>query len=303
MAIALVASTSKAAPGGFSVTTDPIDTTGATLIIIHRVDWGGASSVSDSKGNPWSGGLGANTSSFMTEEVIYLLNPTVGTNHTFTLANSRCAISVAAYSGVLSYDGNKNDDGTVSGTSFATGSVTPSQNNCLVIAAAGFGDDGAGPSAGTVGVSGGSLAIIQNVNAVAGVNQGNTFAHWIQTTATAVDATFSWTTTSRALGSIGVFRADPTPPPSATIRGSMVAGVKTTVKATRAIAFGLDDNTNVHAEAGKFKVFGDFEVTGETTFASGVVIGDLTAIMHAIVTAGGEVVVDSDGHVVFVQEP
>jgi hypothetical protein len=272
MAIARVVKTSKAAPGGYSVTTDPIDTTGASLIVLHVVYWGGAFSLSDSKGNTWTQGLGQNTSSFMTEHVIYALAPTVGTNHTFTLGNSRCSITVAAYSGVSAYDGNKNDDGVVSGTTFATGSVTPSQNNCLVIAAAGFGEDGVGPSAGSVSVSGGSLAIIENVNAVSANNQGNTLAEWIQTTATAVDATFTWTTNSRALGTIGVFRADPSPPPSAVIRGSAVFGVKTSVKATRAIAFGLDDATNNHTEAGKFKVFGNVEVTGTTQLTGAVTV-------------------------------
>lgn len=52
------------------------------------------------------------------------------------------------------------------------------------------------------------------------------------------------------------------------IQGSAVFGVNTTVKATRAVAFGLDGNTNVLSTAGKLKVFGDFEVTGTTTLAS-----------------------------------
>lgn len=45
-------------------------------------------------------------------------------------------------------------------------------------------------------------------------------------------------------------------------RGSAVFGVTTTVKATRSVAFGLDDATNVHDEAGKLKVFGHHSVTG-----------------------------------------
>lgn len=57
--------------------------------------------------------------------------------------------------------------------------------------------------------------------------------------------------------SIVMFAMAPAP-----ITGSLVAGVNTTITATRAIAFGLDDATNVHSEAGKFKVFGDSSVTG-----------------------------------------
>jgi hypothetical protein len=56
------------------------------------------------------------------------------------------------------------------------------------------------------------------------------------------------------------------------IIGSAVFGVTTTVTATRAIAFGLDNAVNVHGTAGMFKVFGDMEVTG--SFASGTSLSD-----------------------------
>lgn len=55
---------------------------------------------------------------------------------------------------------------------------------------------------------------------------------------------------------------------AAQIRASLVAGENTTVNVERAIAFGLDGNTNVHSESGKFKVFGDMEVTGTVTLGA-----------------------------------
>jgi hypothetical protein len=82
------------------------------------------------------------------------------------------------------------------------------------------------------------------------------------------------------------------------IIGSFVAGVKTTVTATRAAAFGLDNNTNVHDEAGWFKIFGNLEVTGETRLTT-TTISNKAEIIESIVTASGEIVVDSDGNVVF----
>ena len=81
---------------------------------------------------------------------------------------------------------------------------------------------------------------------------------------------------------------------TAQIVGSAVFGVTTTVTAPRAIAFGLDDNVNVHHEAGWFKVFGNMEVTGETRFTN------FGTSLDGIVTAGGEIVIDSDGNVVYV---
>lgn len=50
--------------------------------------------------------------------------------------------------------------------------------------------------------------------------------------------------------------------PAAVIQGSAVFGVNTTVTVTRAIAMGLDGNTNVHNTVGQHKVFGDMHVTG-----------------------------------------
>lgn len=84
------------------------------------------------------------------------------------------------------------------------------------------------------------------------------------------------------------------------IRGTAVFGVTTTVTASRAIAFGVDGNVNVHNEAGKVKVFGDFEVTGETTLTGGVLMDDPVSILDTIVTTSdGEIVFDSDGKIVY----
>jgi len=59
-------------------------------------------------------------------------------------------------------------------------------------------------------------------------------------------------------------------PMAQTVRGSFVAGEKTTVKGPRAAAFGLDGNTNIHDEEGKLKVFGKFELTETITFPDNV---------------------------------
>lgn len=65
-----------------------------------------------------------------------------------------------------------------------------------------------------------------------------------------------------SMGPIEMFEGPEDTSP-AEITGSLVAGVNTTVTATRAIAFGLNEETsNLHDEIGKFKVFGDSSVTG-----------------------------------------
>lgn len=60
--------------------------------------------------------------------------------------------------------------------------------------------------------------------------------------------------------------------PLAAIRGSAVFGVTTSVRASRAVAFGLDDAVNELTEEGKLKIFGDFEVTGESTLGAFTVL-------------------------------
>lgn len=131
---------------------------------------------------------------------------------------------------------------------------------------------------------------------------GTTLECWVNdvSVGTHVDASFSGGSAGLAFVA-GVFDAtadDWVGVGEMLIKGSAVFGVTTTVKATRAVAFGLDDATNVLDEAGKMKVFGDFEVTGDVEFPA-VTITDPSSLFDRIVTAGGEVVVDGDGNLVF----
>jgi hypothetical protein len=89
-------------------------------------------------------------------------------------------------------------------------------------------------------------------------------------------------------------------PDPTTIEGSSVFGVTTTVTATRAVAFGLDGETNTLSEAGKVKVFGNLVVTGDVTFTGDVTVSEPSALMDSIVTTGSEIVYDSSGNVVVV---
>jgi hypothetical protein len=75
------------------------------------------------------------------------------------------------------------------------------------------------------------------------------------------------------------------------IKGSIVVGVKGTVKSTRSFLVSLDDNTNVLNEAGKMKVCGDFEVTGDTTLGGITLPLDLDDLGDVTITspASGQV--------------
>ncbi len=84
---------------------------------------------------------------------------------------------------------------------------------------------------------------------------------------------------------------------SETVRGSFVAGENTTVRGSRAAAFGLDGNTNVHDEEGKLKVFGKFEATDDSVFRGNLEVdGDLTVAGSSPIGSG------AGGAVAFIEE-
>lgn len=140
--IALVASTAKFL-GEFADTTDPIDTTGASLIVVAVASYSSVTpSVSDSKGSTWTALTkymhGSSTTSM---QLFYSKNPNVGSNHTFIVTGSGIyeSVAVAAFSGTDTAVGIDGATGAVSGpgavTTLQPGSVTPSEDNCVLVTA------------------------------------------------------------------------------------------------------------------------------------------------------------------------
>jgi hypothetical protein len=115
-------------PGGDGGSTSGIDTTGATLIVV-AISRFNIATLSDSKGNSWSQGN-------VRSELYYCINPTVGSGHTFTYAASIAApaISVACYSGSDPVFDQTNVAKSAAVSALATGSVTPTVNNSLLVA-------------------------------------------------------------------------------------------------------------------------------------------------------------------------
>jgi hypothetical protein len=279
MGFRLVASTSAGAPSGGSVTSPAIDTTGANWIVVHRVDFGGAFSISDSYGNAPTDGPGALTEGFMTEEFLYYENPAVGPGHTFTLGNSRCAIVVMAFAGIIDIDytgpsvQNKSTGGIGGGggTGFTTGAVTPTAVHALIIAGLGVGSGGAAPTSGTIAVSGGSLAIDEVVNHTAANNQGNAVAFQVQSgSPAAVAATWSWTGTTIGIGTIAVFLIEA--PVSDPIVGTVVCGAKGTVTSSLTFLANLDNATRTVHEPNTFVIGGKLKVLGTTDLGGAVTV-------------------------------
>lgn len=195
-------------------TTGSLDTSGMSLLVAVVGSYSdvAAPTLSDSKANTWT----AKTASINVDAgrvvIHYAYNPTVGTGHTFTLTGTGvyAALAVCAFSGVLVTDPFDVENGAITGaaTSLATGSITPSQNDALLIAGLNQTDDvAAGLSINL------SYTIVEAQAAVGGVNYGTALAYLIQTTAGASNPTWSWTTSAAASARIAAFKAAAGPIP------------------------------------------------------------------------------------------
>lgn len=181
--------------------TGAINTTGANFISIaistYLMD-PSTSNISDSKGNTWNklasyvSGNAADVTEF------YSVPTSVGSGHTFTInfTGAFPTIGVIAFTGAAAspYDNNVVGANTDS-TSIAPGSITPSQDNEVVITAFTFNTDGT-----ITAPSGFTLTDIQQRG---GINIGLALAYKIQTSAGAENP--SWSTS--ASGIIGATQA------------------------------------------------------------------------------------------------
>lgn len=133
----LIAHTSSATSLN-STTSAAIDTTGANLMVAN-VSWYNAVTpngvLSDSKSNTWTQ-LTANTDATISVRLFYCYNGSVGSGHTFSYNGTTTApsIYIVAFSGISASPFDvQNGNGTASGSSLSTGSITPSQSNELII--------------------------------------------------------------------------------------------------------------------------------------------------------------------------
>lgn len=205
-AYAAITLINHAAAGGTAntVTTGAIDTTGANLIVIGvTFDTTAARTISDNKGNTWTP-LTNTTSSSAGAQLYYAINPTVGSGHTFSNTGSSnfSSIFVEAFSGVATGGFDQQNGSTNSATTIQPGSVTPGQDNEVVVTFLGFN------SAGTpVSINGGFTQSDTAINFSSGAHYGAGMAYLIQTTATAANPTWTRTNTQTNSTRIATFKA------------------------------------------------------------------------------------------------
>lgn len=208
---ALIASVST---GGTinGVTSNSIDTTGANLIIVS-VSWypaGGAdvttAELSDSKGNTWTqlNLAGVISSTATANRLFYCYGGTVGSGHTFTVAenSSYPVISVLSFSNASASPLDQQSQSEQSATNTVQpGSITATQANAILVTSVGFGVAGA-----TVSVNLSFNTPVQSTP-VDGDSVGGGISYRIDTSAAATNPTWTKTdTASHMSASIASFK-------------------------------------------------------------------------------------------------
>ncbi len=205
--------TAKKAGTTNGVTTDAIDTTGVTLLVANVGWYGGVDGTvegtfSDSKSNSWNP-LTKRTSTstpYTSNQLFWCIPTTVGSGHTVSYNGTSIfpSIEVQGWSGQTASPFDQ-QSGTGSGTAatIAPGSVTPSEDNELVIAGLGHENN----SAGAVSIDGGFTA--DAVAYVGGAAEGSAMAYLVQTSATAANPTWNITNAAPLAATIATFKAAP----------------------------------------------------------------------------------------------
>lgn len=176
--------------GVSTFTTASIITTGATLLVaIAGYTNAGSPTISDSKGNTWIL-LVSEIGSASTLSLWYCLTPTGGTGHTFT-ATGGTAVSmcIAAFDTATTYDIKVANAAT--GITLQAGSITPNNNNSLIISAA-SGSAGVG----AVSSINSSFNITDNETGPGGTTQPTALAYFLQSAAAALNPTWTFSSGS-----------------------------------------------------------------------------------------------------------
>ena len=181
--------------------TSAINTTGAdTIFLVVGSATSGAPSVSDSKSNTWDL-IHAENSGFDHLCRLYRAkNATVGSGHTFTatLSGGNVGIGVLAFSGghLTAPDDQHEGAASVFSDNVQPGSITPSEDDTLVMMAVAIVGDGRNVASITE-----SYSVSVNL-AETGTNFGIGVAYRLQTTATATNPT--WTLSASGLTNTAV---------------------------------------------------------------------------------------------------
>jgi hypothetical protein len=199
-----------------SVTTSTLNTSGSDLCVLEtsRYYGGGASNaitITDNKSNSFTAltdYFEPNPNQYIYIRFYFAQNLTVGTGHTFTAtcAGTACYTSIVAacFSGSGSSpldQGAGRADGAAFVNSLQSGPITPTTGNQLVVSGLSYRD------LSTATVDSSCTIIDRSQDFVLGSGIGIAMCYIVQTTAVAVNPTWSWTSDGRASANSATFKA------------------------------------------------------------------------------------------------
>lgn len=192
----------NASTGGVGVnssTSGAISTIGADLLVFSAGWYDGVTTdvtVADNQtGNTWNA-LTKQFAGSIASRIWWCVPIDTDASHTVTAsgASTFSGSQLTAWSGANSSPVDQQNGATGSGTTQATGSITPSQDNCLIIA---HGTFAAAPQASYTIDSG--MTVTGGVSFSVGVNEGSAQAYKVQTTAAAINPTWDPQTIAMAM--------------------------------------------------------------------------------------------------------
>lgn len=192
MTIALLTNTGQAGTQN-GVTTGAIDTSGASLIVVNASWYNGTTAdgtLTDSASNTWSLLTKKSLAVSISNRLFYCANPITSATHTFTYNGTSIfpSLDVSSFSGAATSSPFDVENGaTGSGTTVQPGTVTPSENGELIVSGTAF------SIIATVSIDS-SLTITNQTNFSAGANEGGALAYLVQSTAAAINPT--WTSSA-----------------------------------------------------------------------------------------------------------
>jgi hypothetical protein len=187
------------APGNANaVTTLTTDSSGCSIIICCVATFSGlpSSTLLDNKGNNYTLAVAKNTVSSYYTAIYYCVNPSVGSGHAWSISQSGkypsiCVIGFSGGSPTPTLDATSSFAGAGNVSSIQPGSITPSQNNEIIIVSRNGEDNG------TISVNGSFAMFGQNSNTGGSERCGG--AYLIQTTAVASNPTLTWAVNGNAV--------------------------------------------------------------------------------------------------------
>jgi hypothetical protein len=193
---------------GSAVTTAGVNTTGATLLVAAVSDHPGFDgTISDSQGNTWTTSLATANAGGSSGKLYFAVVTSTNASHTVTYSGDSTfpSICIIAFAGTHSTPYTTQEStGTAASNAVQPGSLTPSEDNCVVVSALAFNDN----SSQTFSINGGWTIAGQEPYS-GGLHFGAGLGYLIQTTAAATNPQWSFAASSADLSaSSAVFKSD-----------------------------------------------------------------------------------------------